>query len=143
MELKFQENYDTLKQLCPPKNYQAKQMTEVFRWVFEDINDERNFESQYHKNPKRFQLKSDKEKCQALALSMFYNKNGAKERFSELFDDMGSKIYQTIGNRIAKGIINEEDGVNGNIERLGHFNHHPALKTDYSKIFQILEEEKL
>lgn len=143
MKFKFQEDYNKLAEQCPPKNYQPKQINEVFRWVFEDIEDERNFESQYHKNPKRFQLKSDYEKCQALALSMFDNKNGAKERFSELLDDMGSKIYKTIGNRISKGVITVESGVNGKIERLGHFNHHPALQTDYTQIFQILKEEKL
>lgn len=118
-------------------------MESVYRWTFENIDDKRNFQSQYHKNPRRFQMKSDKEKCMALALSMFDNLEGAKERFSELYDDIGINVYQIIGSKIAKGSITINSGVNGQIERLGHFNHHPATEIPIISSFHILEKVKI
>jgi hypothetical protein len=111
MIFRFQEDYDTLKEPCPPKHHKTRDMKEVYRWTFETIGDNRNFQSQYHKNPKRFQQKSDIIKCQALGLSCFDNLEGAKERFSELFDDIGEKVYQMMGNKIAKGSLLKTDGV--------------------------------
>ena len=73
MELEFEVHYNSLSELCPPINYKPQYIEEVYRWVFDTITDTRNFQSQYHKNPKRFQLKRDKEKCDAIALSMFNN----------------------------------------------------------------------
>jgi hypothetical protein len=139
MELAFQEDYNLLNEQCPPVHYAPQKMKEVYRWTFDNIEDTRNFTSQYHKNPKRFQLKSDKEKCSALALSMFNNLAGAKERFAEIAEDMGEKVYQIVGNKIAKGNITIECGLNGRIERHGHFNHHPAKGIPAQPTFQIFE----
>jgi hypothetical protein len=139
MELAFQEDYNLLMEQCPPKEYKPQNMGEVYRWTFENMEDTRNFKSQYHKNPKRFQFKTDKEKCGALALSMFNNLAGAKERFAEIADDMGEKIYQIVGNKIAKGHISMDCGLNGEIERHGHFNHHPAKNIPAQVSFKISE----
>ena len=123
MEFKFQADYNNLKEQCPPEDYLPKQIENVFRFVFEDIDNQKNFQSQYHKNPKRFQEKSDAEKCEALALSMFDNLTKAKEFFSKLKARTGNNIYQTIGNSLAVGSITEKAGVNGKVDRKGHFNH--------------------
>lgn len=139
MELAFQEDYNLLNEQCPPKDYKPQNIDKVYRWTFENIEDTRNFKSQYHKNPKRFQFKTDKEKCAALALSMFNNLEGAKERFAEIAEDMGEKIYQIVGNKIAKGFITNECGLNGAIERHGHFNHHPAKNIPAQISFKISE----
>jgi hypothetical protein len=139
MLLKYQEDYNALKEICPPKEYKAQYLENVFRWVFDDIADKRNFTSQFHRNPKRFQLKSDVEKCKALALSMFDNLEGSKERFAELKDHIGDKIYQTLGTKVATSFLTEEDGMNGEIERLGHFTHHSSEKADYTKTFIIVD----
>ncbi|MEN9609520.1 MAG: hypothetical protein RLZZ628_334 [Bacteroidota bacterium] len=143
MVFRFQDDYDTLAEPCPPKHYQPHNRGEVYRWTFEAIDDSRNFQSQYHKNPKRFQQKSDIIKCQALGLSCFDNLEGAKERFFELLDDIGEKVYQMVGNKIAKGSLLKADGVCGKVERLGHFTYHPAKEVELIARFTILESEKL
>lgn len=143
MIFRFQKDYDKLTEPCPPKQHQSRKMEEVYRWTFETIEDNRNFQSQYHKNPKRFQQKSDIIKCQALGLSCFDSLEGAKERFLELFDDIGEKVYQGMGCKIAKGSLFEADGVSGKVERLGHFTYHPAQTVDLIARFTILESEKI
>lgn len=143
MQYKFQPEYNQLSEVCPPSAYVANEMGQVYRWVFDSIENPDNFRSQYHKNPKRFQLKSDYEKCQALALSMFNDLDGAKSRFLELAEVIGEKIYQTLGTKIASGYLTSTSGVNGPIERLGHFNHHPALESNYATHFIILQNEIL
>ncbi len=49
MELEFQKEYDLLHNQCPPKHYTAQDIDPVYRWTFDDIEDTRNFQSQYHK----------------------------------------------------------------------------------------------
>jgi hypothetical protein len=142
MIFEFEEDYNQLSEQCPPKSYNAQNLKEVFRWTFSDIEDERNFQTQFHKNPKRFLQKSDIEQCKALALSMFDNLEGAKSRFTELKEDFRN-IYQSLGTNIAKGNISVNCGVNGNIERFGHFNHHPSKGIPAKKSFLILENENL
>ena len=143
MELEFQENYDLLKEKCPPKDYKPQNMDKVYRWMFDNTEDPRNFQSQYDRNPKRFQFKSDTEKCKALALSMFNNLDGANARFAEIAEDMGEKTYQILGNKIAKGQITTECGLNGRIEKHGHFTHHPAKGIPSKVTFTIFDNLKL
>jgi hypothetical protein len=143
MELEFQENYDLLKEKCPPNDYKPKNIDEVYRWIFDTMEDTRNFQSQHDKNPKRFQFKSDTEKCKALALSMFNNLEGANARFAEIAEDMGEKAYQILGNKIAKGHITTECGLNGHIEKYGHFTHHPAKGIPSKATFSIFDNLKL
>jgi hypothetical protein len=139
MELEFQESYNMLREKCPPKNYKPKNIESVYRWIFENMEDTRNFQSQYEKNPKRFQLKSDAEKCKGIALSMFNNLDGAKARFAEIAEDMGEKTYQILGNKIAKGHLTTECGLNGVIEKHGHFTHHPAKGIPSKPTFEIID----
>jgi len=103
LEFKYQQNYEKLTQTCPPADHTAQDIDPVFRWVFHNINDERNFISQFHKKPKRFLNSDDLTKCKALGLSMFNNLDGFISRFNELKDVMGDNVYQTLGIKIAKG----------------------------------------
>jgi hypothetical protein len=140
MKFKYQRDYDKLTQSCPPADHVAQDIDPVYRWVFDSIDDERNFKSQFHKNPKRFLNKDDLIKCSALGLSMFNNLIGSVQRFNELKDAMGDAIHQTLGTKIAQGKISLADGVNGKIERLGHFNHHPSTTVRLTNIFTINDE---
>lgn len=137
MEFKYQEEYKTLSELCPPNDHKEGEISPVFRWVFDDIADERNFKSQYHKKPKRFDNKNDLDKCNALGLSMFNNFDGSVARFKELKEIIGESVFQTLGTKIAQGKISISDGVNGKIERHGHFNNHPSKEANYKDVFKI------
>ena len=141
MKYKYQQDYNKLSETCPPTDCSAQEINRVFRWVFDTITDERNFISQFHKNPKRFLNKDDYQKCTAMAFSMFNKLNGSKSRFQELKEIMGDSIYKTLGTKIAKGKITVNDGVNGKVERHGHFNHHSSTTANYLSIFKIMKEE--
>ncbi len=105
MDFKYQQDYNTLTDACPPKDHLSQNMDPVCRWVFDSMDDERNFKSQFHKSPKRFLSKDDLTKCSALALSMFNSLAGSVQRFNELKDVMGEAIHQTLGTKIAQGKI--------------------------------------
>lgn len=139
MTFKYQEDYNKLTVDCPPTIYQSQNIEQVYRWVFDDIMDERNFEPQFFQNPLRFNAKSDYEKCAYMSLSMFDNLSGARRRFEELNEFMGTKAFQTLGQKIAQGCITKQDGVNGVKDKYGHFNHHQSRHSDYSKTFIIVE----
>lgn len=139
MVYKFHQYYALLKEECPTKDYMPKEISKAYRWVFENINDDRNFISQFEKSPKRFLNKEDAIKCNALALSMFNNMQGAKLRYEELKDDICERVHYTLGNHIAEGKLLECDGVVGNIERFGHFNFHPSIKINFEEVFKIID----
>jgi hypothetical protein len=137
-DFKYQDDYDKLQQTCPPNDYIQKDIDTVFRWVFDTINDDRNFISQFHKDPKRFLNKDDLTKCKALGLSFFNNLDGSTERFQELKDFIGETVYSTLGTQLSKGSIKFNDGVNGGIERLGHFTHHSSSTANYKNEFTLM-----
>lgn len=141
MEFNYQKDYESLGEPCPPTEYKPRDIANAFRWVFETIDDDRNFMSQYHKNPKRFLKKTDSDKCSALALSMFDNLEGAINRFQELKDIIGETVYRTLGTNISEGRLSLADGVNGKVERHGHFNHHLSAAEDCKKVFKIINEK--
>ncbi|WP_373514164.1 hypothetical protein [Persicitalea sp.] len=116
-------------------------MEPVYRWVFGKIEDERNFIPQFLKNPKRFLTEDDLTKCKALGLSLFNDLEGSIERFNELKKYIGDKVYGTLGDRVAIGKLVDIEGVNGEIERLGHFTHHSAVAADYTHNFILSEKE--
>jgi hypothetical protein len=136
---KYQKDYDKLTQVCPPADYTSQNLNPVYRWVFDFMDDEWNFLSQFHKKPKRFLNRDDITKCNAMALSMFNNLEGSIERFQELKEDMGDNIHGTLGTKVAIGKITLTDGVNGKIERLGHFNHHPSTTATYHVSFTLTD----
>lgn len=141
MEFKYQTDYDELSIACPPTDHTARNIEPVYRWVFSSIEEEGNFTPQFFKNPKRFLNESDSTKCKSLGLSLFVNLDDSIERFNELKEYIGIKIYSALGTRIAEGKLNDTDGVNGEIERLGHFTHHSATPADYAKNFVLLEKK--
>lgn len=140
MEYKFQKDFDQLAVLCPPQTYHSKAITPVYRWVFDELEDERNFLPQYHRKPQRFLNKEDIDKCKAMALSLFNDFNGALKRYDELKAFIGSNIAKTLGTQMAQGSIEEDDGVNGEIERMGHFSHHSSESASYFERFAIIQK---
>ncbi len=139
MQFKHQNEYDKLREECPPPDCEAQSREHVFRWVFVPISDGRNFQSQFHKRPKRFQNSRDREICEALALSMFGDLSGAEKRFEELKLDMGERVFLTVGSHPAEGFLTEADGVNSPAGKHSHFNHHPAARTNHEARFFILK----
>jgi hypothetical protein len=152
MRYHYQNDYERLTVDCPPKSYKPQKIF-AFRWVFEQIEDERNFQSQYEKHmkspkpPKRYNDMGDLDKCEAMSLSMFNTLENAKKRFLFLKDEqphpMNENAFRFLGTHIAKGEIIETDGVNQEPDRKGHFNHHPFENFNYKTRFQIIEALKI
>jgi hypothetical protein len=138
MDFKYQDDYDTLQESCPPFHYKSEDIDEVFRWVFDNILNPENFKSAFHKKPQRYLVKNDIEKCDALALSMFDNSSGAKERYHILLEKTPN-LGKTLGTHLAKGSLSADDGVNGEREDYGHFNHHPSVAGNYYETFVVIE----
>lgn len=140
MKFKYQKEFDSLElKNCPPSDYKSQNMEQAFRWVFDDIEDERNFQPQYHKNPKRFWGKSPEMVCSSLALSMFNSAENAETRFYELRELLQQKVYDILGTKIAVGKLTKQDGVNSKLDEKGHFNHHPIVEGHYNQRFKIIK----
>lgn len=144
MVFRYVAHHAKVHGICPPSNYIPAQMT-VYRWVFDPINAPNNFISQYDKDPKRFNDKSDEYRCEAMALSMYTDIESAIKKFFYLRDDlnMGKRAYKNLGTKIAVGNLINADGVNesdktGKNVRKGHFNHHPAINVNYIAKFNII-----
>lgn len=126
---------DALAVPCPPDDFEGRE-TEAFRWVFEDMEDERNFVPQYFKNP-RYAQAEDSVRCQALGLSFFVSEEYARERFLYYYDKLGSRANHILGNHLAKGMLKPSDGVSNREDFGGHFTFHPFEKTRFEKTFAI------
>ena len=140
MKFKYQNEHEQLTVPCPPTDHLPKKIDPVYRWVFEEMEDERNFLPQYHRNPPRFLNFEDIDKCKGMALSLFDNLDGALQRYDELQGIIGRKISRTLGTQIAEGVIDEEDGTNGESERLGHFSHHSSISASYRNKFKVIKK---
>lgn len=138
MTFHYEKEYRKLKENCPPSDYEPLNIT-AFRWIFEEGN-VRNFQSQFEKNPKRYNDISDLEKCDSMALSMFNSAENARKQFLFLKNErrMNENAYRLLGKYIAVGHIKENDGVNEvPANKFGHFNHHPAADFNYHNQFKI------
>jgi hypothetical protein len=51
MEFYYKKSIETLKPKCPPESYKEIERLS-YRWVFDTMEDERNFKAQADKNPK-------------------------------------------------------------------------------------------
>lgn len=127
---KYQTYFEKLTTICPPTNYSA-QNKEAFRWIIDNLNNEDNFKPVYFKNPKRFNEKSDEERCMAMGLSFFETLETAERRFLQLKKRLGQEAYKILGSQIAQGHIEEKDGVNSATDFNGHFTHHPTIDFNY------------
>ncbi|MCT3758326.1 hypothetical protein HZQ19_01250 [Elizabethkingia anophelis] len=123
---------------CPPSDYTPKN-TECYRWVFADINDERNFQSQAHKNPKGLNDKSDFGKCEYFALS-FHASYELNKKHYEILKKRFKNIPKNIGTHLAKGKIASNDGIGSEIDELSHFNFHFIVENNFCNKFEIIEE---
>jgi hypothetical protein len=138
MEFQYTDEFKKLASQCPPAMYSTKNIV-IFRWVFEDIKDARNFLPLPYRNPKRFLNLDDVTKCQSFSLSLYDTEHNAKQQFTKLRNKIGINIYKTIGTNIAKAEITEKDGVSDEPNATtGHISHHFAVGFDYEDTFTII-----
>ncbi len=137
MTFKYQFEISHLSIKCPPQNYKVVTIT-AFRWIFDGVNNENNFQPLYFKNPKRANAFGDVEKCQSLGLSMFDSAENAIGQFNFLKARLGEMAYHVLGSSLAAGNINAEDGVADMPNNKGHFTFHPSETCIFEDRFQLI-----
>ncbi|MCY2687580.1 hypothetical protein [Salinimicrobium sp. TH3] len=135
MKYVYQKQIDGLE-TCPPEEYHSKTCN-CFRWVFEKMDDERNFLAQAEKNPKSLNDKTDLQKCENYALSFHDTIENSQAHFIKLTKRF-KNIKKLLGTHIAQGTLRKKDGVGGQIERNGHFNFHHTEESNFNKRFKII-----
>ena len=137
MTFKYQTELDQLSVKCPPET--CKPMNgSAFRWVFERLEDKRNFQPLYFRNPRRVNDFGDAEKCHALGLSMFDTEENAVRQFDFLKVRSGETAYQVLRTNLASGKLTPNDGAASEPDKKGHFTFHPSETCTFEDSFQIV-----
>lgn len=123
---------------CPPTDYQPLE-TECYRWVFSEITHEKNFQSQAHKNPKALNDKTDFDKCEYFALSFHTSYELSKKHYN-LLKKRYKNFAKNSGTHLAKGQLDNNDGIGGDLDDLTHFNFHFIKENNFCNKFEVIEE---
>jgi hypothetical protein len=141
MQFYYSSEMATLNVACPPTHYATTKLI-CYRWVFNEIEDERNFKARAILHPPILNNKSDVEKCACYALSFHDKAKNSQDHFDFLVrrycsnDPSLGKLR--FGSHIAEGVLHPEDGLSSEIEPNGHFNFHPILDHQFISNFIIL-----
>jgi hypothetical protein len=125
---------------CPPNDWGAKNI-DAFRFVFENLDDHRNFIPNSARNPTRDNSPKYKDdsygKCCGYALSFYDSLENAKKGY-QAYKKSFPKFDRIAGTHIAKGQIRENDGVTSRVNESGHFDLHEFENTDFRLRFNIV-----
>lgn len=109
---------------CPPPAYQELEM-DAHRYVFEDLNDGRNFLPVLLLQPERInRMKNAVEKCHGFGLSLFVTEEKAVGNYQYWMERTGGNFASIVGNYLAKLALQKEDGVISKPEKSGHLTFH-------------------
>ena len=124
--------------ICPPVEC-INTTVQAYRFTYESINDEKNFQPVYIKKPKRFNDKSDLDKCNAFGISLYQSEEQATFKFNSLRNII-QNIGKTIGTHLAKGLIKDEFGVITPFDHEGHFDLHESDISNLHNAFTIIKK---
>ena len=135
-KLKNQTIIDDLTIQCPAEDFTEKE-TIAYRWVFDELDDVRNFMPQFLKQPKRFNNKPPKMICQSLGLSFFKTEEKARNKLLFLKQQLTEKAYKNLGTKLALGKLELTFGLTNHPNKAGHFTHYPYEDIDLKEFFTI------
>jgi len=144
MTLEYQKDIDKINEEdnfsdCPPTDYTSKNY-DAFRFVFEDLSREMSFNPVYYIDPKRFLKTPAKTKCKSISISLYNTENNATSQFSNLLEQIGDRVYATIGTHLAFSELKKEDGICDTPNKDGHISHHFVKDFDYTNRFKIISK---
>lgn len=131
---KYQKQIENIPN-CPPPACRSVN-TEAFRFVFEDTNHRNNFLPVLLINPKR-QFSKNTDRCSGYALSFFSTLEKAKNRYLKL-KKVNKNIGKLLGDHIAKGFINETDGLVSETDKGGHFDLYEFENAELKRKFCVV-----
>ena len=131
MNLKYKESIDEFK--CKLTTFKEQERI-AYRWVFNDINNPKNFLPPYIINSSR-----KKDNCKGYALSFFESHLAAKNRILEITKDK-ENLFKKLGNHIAGGKLEKTDGISDKENSFGHFDHFEYENINLKPKFEILEK---
>jgi hypothetical protein len=102
----------------------------AYCWTFDPISDSRNFV------PRAIAVERDG--CTEWALSFFESQKQAKEKMGRL-TRKNPQLYNVLGTHIASGVLKKEDGISGNCNSEGHFNHFEYVNVELRNKFTIID----
>ena len=113
MKLKYQEEINNcdnndLSSFCEKERLS-------YRWVFEDINDIRNFQPKY-----LLDTSIKRNDACGWALSFYETEQHAKKKIDRLLS-IRQNLYKKLGTHIAEGILKITDGISNNSNSERHF----------------------
>jgi len=122
---------------CPPRQAQSQNL-EAFRFVFTEINDERNFAPAFIRKPSRRNEATDPAiTCNGYGLSMFDTLDNARKQYCAYLNSYPN-FHKIAGTHIAKGQISKDDGVVTDKNGEGHFTLYEFEKANLSQKFSIV-----
>jgi len=124
--------------VCPPTE-SISQEIQAFRFIYEKIEDDRNFVPAYIKKPQRFNDKSDTEKCSGFGVSLYKSEEHAIKKYSALANII-QNIGKTIGTHLAQGKVLKDFGVITPIDIEGHFDLHEFDSCNLQNSFVVVRK---
>jgi hypothetical protein len=137
MEYYYTREISPLVPPCPPDDYESYNK-EVFRWVFEHVEDENNFKAQAEKKPAVLNHKDDERKCAYYALSFHTSLEKSKQAFA-FFRSTMKLASKRLGTNVAKGMLTKDDGIGSIPDKNGHINFHHYKARNFEKRFVIVD----
>jgi len=141
---KYEEYLQKVREIhnieCPFENAENL-LIEAFRWVDEPMVEE-NFiptpilQALQGKKIREFPI-GDERNCTNHGLSLFISQKKAKDRFNSLHPRIQQQLAYT---RIAKGTIEEDDGVNTSSDKNGHFTFFEYEGVELVNKFEIISQ---
>ncbi len=136
---KYAKDISDLDCDCPPsENYVAEDKV-AYRWVHSDIEHPYNFIPVLKIDTNRIDdFENCEEKCKGYGLSLFNDYKKAEKRLTD-FLKRKPLLAKTLGNAIAEGKIERNDGIAGKSDRRGHFTFHEEENCDLKPKFTIVK----
>ena len=132
MPFKYQSQIDQFNN-CDLSSFSG-QDRQAFRWVFADIQDQRNFLPRFLLNDTAV-----RDKCIGWALSFFETQEKAKNRLLRLTRNK-ENLFKKLGTHIATGQLATVDGISDACDELGHFSHFEYENINLNPRFTIVEQ---
>lgn len=122
---------------CPPQSCRPKTRV-CFRYVWIARDPDESFLPVALMQPTR-KFKNADEECSGYALSFFITLEKILRRFGQLRKNIPN-ISQTLGDHIAQGTLDENDGVQTQPDGRGHFELHEYVDVRLSPKFKVVHK---